>query len=53
MSFSRHEYFRRTQCDLLGRDVVAGELPDDLELVGGMVKNICYRNAPAFTGLAV
>ena len=53
MSFSRHEYFRRTLCDLLGRDMASGELPDDMELVGAMVKNICYQNAVTFTGLAV
>ena len=53
MSFSRHEYFRRTLCDLLGRDMASGELPDDIEMVGAMVKNICYQNAVTFTGLAV
>jgi glucuronate isomerase len=53
MSFSRHEYFRRTLCDLLGRDIKNGELPKDYELVGSMVKNICYQNAADFTGLAL
>jgi glucuronate isomerase len=32
-------------CNLLGRDMESGELPDDYELVGGMVRNICYANA--------
>jgi glucuronate isomerase len=45
MSYPRHEYFRRVLCNLLGRDLEAGELPDDLPLIGGMVKNICYANA--------
>ena len=45
MSYPRHEYFRRVLCNLLGRDLEAGELPDDLPLVGGMVKNICFANA--------
>ena len=53
MSFPRHEYFRRTLCDMLGRDMANGELPDDFELVGGMTKNICYKNAVDFTGLSV
>ena len=45
MSFPRHEYFRRTLCNLVGRDMENGELPDSLELVGGMIRNICYANA--------
>ena len=53
MSYPRHEYFRRVLCDLFGRDMEAGELPNDLSLVGPMVKSICYRNAKDFLGLAV
>jgi glucuronate isomerase len=45
MSFPRHEYFRRVLCNLLGNEVEAGLLPDDEELVGAMVRNICYDNA--------
>jgi glucuronate isomerase len=51
MSFPRHEYFRRTLCNLLGRDMEAGELPGDYELVGGMVRNICFHNAQRHLGL--
>ena len=45
-----HEYFRRILCYLLGKDVERGELPDDLELLGGMVKDICYYNAERYFG---
>jgi glucuronate isomerase len=45
MSFSRHDYFRRILCNLIGNDVENGLLPNNMELVGTMVKNICYRNA--------
>lgn len=45
MSYPRHEYFRRVLCNLLGRDMEAGELPDDFALVGGTVRNICHENA--------
>jgi glucuronate isomerase len=45
MSYPRHEYFRRTLCNLLGRDIKQGLIPDDPKLVGGMIKNICYANA--------
>ncbi len=51
LSFTRHEYFRRVLCNLIGRDMENGELPDDYELVGAMVKNICYTNARDFLGL--
>lgn len=53
MSYPRHEYFRRTLCNLVGQDMENGELPDDEELVGGMIRNICYRNAQEFLGLDV
>ena len=45
LSYPRHEYFRRILCNLVGTDVENGELPKDMELVGGMVRNICYQNA--------
>ena len=45
LSYPRHEYFRRVLCNLIGKDVDNGELPDDLELIGSMIKDICYNNA--------
>ena len=45
MSYPRHEYFRRVLCNLIGRDVETGELPDDEALLGPMIRNICHRNA--------
>jgi glucuronate isomerase len=45
LSYPRHEYFRRILCNLLGNDVENGELPGDMELIGNMVKDICYNNA--------
>ncbi len=45
MSYPRHEYFRRTLCNLLGRDVENGEIPEDDALIGPMIRNICYSNA--------
>jgi glucuronate isomerase len=53
LSYPRHEYFRRVLCNLLGNDVENGELPDDMELLGGMVKDICFRNAVAYFGVEV
>ncbi len=48
LSFPRHEYFRRILCNMLGADVEAGLLPNDLDLVGRMVENICFNNAKEY-----
>jgi len=53
MSFPRHEYFRRTLCNLLGDEMTHGELPADMDLVGGLVKDICFGNAQNHFGLEV
>jgi glucuronate isomerase len=45
LSYTRHEYFRRTLCNILGNDVENGEIPNDMELLGNMVENICFNNA--------
>lgn len=50
MSFPRHEYFRRVLCDLLGRDVESGKLPNDESLLGRLIGDICYGNASRFFG---
>ncbi|MEL7122257.1 MAG: glucuronate isomerase [Bacteroidota bacterium] len=48
LSYPRHEYFRRILCNLIGEDVENGELPNDMNWLGEMVENICYRNAKNF-----
>jgi glucuronate isomerase len=45
LSYSRHEYFRRILCNLLGNDVVNGEIPADMVLLGKMVEDISFNNA--------
>jgi glucuronate isomerase len=50
MSFPRHEYFRRIFCNLLARDVAAGEIPDDFEMLRTLVQRVCYGNARNFFG---
>ena len=46
LSYPRHEYFRRTLCDLIGTDVENGELPaSELPFLGQMVEDISYNNA--------
>lgn len=49
LSYPRHEYFRRTLCDLLGSDIENGELPaSEMAFIGQMVENICYNNAKTY-----
>jgi glucuronate isomerase len=50
LSYSRHEYFRRLLCNLLGNDVEKGLIPYDVELLGNMVRDICFRNARDYFG---
>lgn len=48
LSYTRHEYFRRILCQMIGRWVQEGEAPADIELLGNMVKNICFDNAEQY-----
>ncbi|MBE0343634.1 glucuronate isomerase, partial [Paenibacillus sp. 28ISP30-2] len=48
LSYTRHEYFRRILCDLIGTWVQEGKAPEDLELLGEMVQNISYNNAKQY-----
>jgi glucuronate isomerase len=51
LSFPRHEYFRRILCNLIGKDIGQGELPNDMVWIGKMVEDICYHNAKAYFNL--
>ena len=45
LSYPRHEYFRRLLCDIIGEQVELGYFPDDDELLGRIIEDICYYNA--------
>jgi len=51
LSYPRHEYFRRILCNILGEEIDKGELPNDLELIGNIVQDICYNNAKNYFGI--
>jgi glucuronate isomerase len=53
LSYSRHEYFRRLLCNMLGHDVRRGHLPDDASLLKPLVKAICIDNARGYFGFDV
>ncbi len=45
LSYSRHEYFRRILCDIIGNWVKNGEYPNDLEWLGNIIQDISFNNA--------
>ena len=45
LSFTRHEYFRRILCNMLGNEVESGRLPNDTSFLGKIVQDICFNNA--------
>ncbi len=51
LSYTRHEYFRRILCDLIGRWVENGEYPADLNTLSTIVRDICYDNAVRYFNL--
>ena len=52
LSYPRHEYFRRILCDLLGDFVEQGLYPADMDTLCAIVRNISFRNAKTYFGLA-
>ncbi len=50
VSYTRHEYFRRIFCNLIGQWVEDGEYPADWEILEKIVKGVCYNNAEAYFG---
>lgn len=50
LSYPRHEYFRRTLCNLLGNDIEKGLLPEsEFDFIGNeIVKKVCYGNAKEY-----
>lgn len=44
LSFSRHDYFRRILCNMLGQQMARGELPNDPDRIGNLVRAVCYDN---------
>lgn len=50
LSYTRHDYFRRILCNLIGNWVENGEFPADYETLEEIVKGICYNNAVKYFG---
>ena len=50
LSYTRHDYFRRILCDLIGGWVEAGEYPEDYETLSKIIKGISHDNAKEYFG---
>lgn len=50
LSYTRHDYFRRILCNLVGTWVEDGEYPADYETLEEIIKGICYNNAVKYFG---
>jgi glucuronate isomerase len=48
LSYSRHDYFRRLLCNMLGEDVRRGLLPGDRGLLGELVQAVSFYNAESY-----
>jgi len=53
LSYPRHEYFRRILCNMVGGDVEAGLLPNDIDWLGRMIENICFNNAAQYFSMSL
>lgn len=53
LSYTRHEYFRRILCGVIGQWIEDGEYPADFETAGQVVKDISYNNAVRFFGFKI
>ena len=51
LSYSRHEYFRRLVCNILGNDARDGLVPNDRELLGRLAQDVSFFNAREYLGL--
>jgi glucuronate isomerase len=53
LSYSRHEYFRRLLCNMIGNDVERGLVPNEPSLLRDLVERVCFRNAREYFGFHV
>lgn len=53
LTYSRHEYFRRILCDIIGAWVENGDYPADYSTVGGLVEDICFGNVNRYFGFGL
>ena len=50
LSFSRHEYFRRILCNVVGSDMESGMIPNDHDMAVNLIEKICFENVKSYFG---
>ncbi len=50
LSFSRHEYFRRILCNIIGNDMETGIIPNDFDMASDLIEKICFKNVKSYFG---
>ena len=53
LSYTRHEYFRRILCNIIGTKVENGEFPFDEKRLGGIIQDISFNNARDYFGFNI
>ena len=53
LSYTRHEYFRRILCNFVGGLVENGEYAADFDMLGQLIRDICYNNTARFFGFKI
>ena len=48
LSYTRHEYFRRLLCNLVGQWATDGEIPDDEAMLSQLIQDVCFNNAKGY-----
>lgn len=51
LSYTRHEYFRRILCNMIGEWIKNGEIPNDIEWTGKVIENISFNNICEYLGI--
>ncbi|MCL1858177.1 MAG: glucuronate isomerase [Oscillospiraceae bacterium] len=53
LSYTRHDYFRRILCDIIGSYAENGEYPGDINYLSKIVADICYNNTNDYFGFGI
>ena len=53
LSYTRHEYFRRVLCELIGEWVESGQYPKDEKQLKKLVTDLCFQNTNRFFGFSI
>ena len=53
LSYTRHEYFRRVLCEVIGQWVENGQYPNDEKQLTKLVSDLCFHNTNAYFGFGL